>query len=58
MMAEYDGVAEDWFESESELMEAMSSNEMASLGEILVKDEKKFIDHTASCAFIVTEVQY
>ena len=55
MMVEYDGVAEVWFESESELMEAMSSDEMASLGQILMEDEQKFIDHGASCAFIAKE---
>jgi uncharacterized protein (TIGR02118 family) len=54
----YDGVAEVWFESESELMEAMSSDEMVDLGQLLVKDENIFIDHTASCAFIVTEVEF
>ena len=39
MMAEYDGVAEVWFESESELMKAMGSEEMASLGQVLLEDE-------------------
>ena len=58
MMDEYDGVAEVWFESESELMEAMSSDEMISLGQVLMEDEQKFIDHSASCAFIVTEVKF
>ena len=58
MADEYDGVAEVWFESESELMEAMGSEEMASLGQILVEDEQKFIDHAASCAFIVNEIEF
>ena len=58
MMDEYDGVAEVWFESESELMEAMGSDEMVSLGQVLIEDEHKFIDHSASCAFIVTEVEF
>jgi uncharacterized protein (TIGR02118 family) len=55
MMDEYDGVAEACFESESELMDAMGSDEMASLGQVLMEDERKFIDHPASCAFIVSE---
>ncbi len=58
MMDEYDGVAEVWFDSESELMEAMGSEEMAQLGEILVEDEQKFIDHRSSCAFIVNEIEF
>ncbi len=58
MMDAYDGVAEVWFESEPELMEAMGSDEMAELGQVLMEDEKKFIDHSTSCAFIVTEVEF
>ena len=58
MMDEYDGVAEVWFESESELMEAMGSEEMARLGQVLIEDEQKFIDHGSSCAFIVNEVEF
>lgn len=58
MKDEYDGVAEVWFESESELMEAMGSDEMAQLGQVLMEDEQKFIDHSTSCAFIVTEVEF
>ena len=58
MMDEYDGVAEVWFESESELMEAMGSDEMANLAQVLMEDEQTFIDHTASCAFIVNEVEF
>ena len=58
MMDEYDGVAEVWFDSESELMEAMGSEAMAQLGEVLVEDEQKFIDHHNSCAFIVNEIEF
>jgi hypothetical protein len=58
MKDEYDGVAEVWFESESELMEAMGSDEMAQLGQVLMEDEQKFIDHSTSCAFIVTEMEF
>ena len=44
--------------SESELMEVMGSDDMARLGEVLMEDEQKFIDHGASSAFIVTEVEF
>ena len=55
MQAEYDGIAEVWFESEQALMEAMSSAEGIQLSEALLKDEGNFIDHAKSCAFIVQE---
>ena len=55
MRAEYDGVAEVWFESEADLMEGMSSPEGQKLGEALLEDEKNFIDHSKSSAFIVEE---
>lgn len=58
-MAEaFDGVAEAWFESEQDLMEAMGSTEMAELGPKLVADENNFIDHQRSCAFLVEEVEF
>ncbi len=55
MQPEYDGVAEVWFESEQDLIEAMSSPEMEKLGAALVEDESNFIDHANSSAFIVQE---
>ena len=55
MLPEYDGVAEVWFESEEDLMEAMSSPEGQKLGAALLEDEGNFIDHSKSCAFIVRE---
>lgn len=55
MMPAYDGVAEVWFESEQDLMEAMSSPEGQQLGAELLKDESNFIDHSKSTAFIVRE---
>jgi hypothetical protein len=58
MMDEHDGGAEVWFESETEFMEAMGSDEMASLGRVLMEYEQKFIDHGASCAIFVTEVEF
>ncbi len=55
MQPEYDGVAEVWFESVESLMEGMSSPEGQKLGEALLNDEKNFIDHSKSSAFIVEE---
>ena len=55
MQPEYDGVAEVWFDSEEDLMEAMGTAEMQQLGAALLEDEGKFVDHANSCAFIVRE---
>ena len=55
MLQEYDGVAEVWFESEQELIEAMSSPEGQEVSAILLKDEANFLDHTKSTAFITKE---
>ncbi len=57
MLPEYDGVAEVWFESEQDMMEAMSSPEFQELGTALMEDENNFIDHSKSTAFIVKEVE-
>ena len=58
MLPEYNGVAEVWFESEEDLMEAMGSPEMEKLGAALLEDEGNFIDHAKSSAFIVREVAF
>ena len=55
MLPEYDGVAEVWFESEQDLMEAMNSPEGQKLSAALLEDEGNFIDHSQSSAFIVQE---
>ena len=55
MLPEYDGVAEVWFDSEEDLMEAMSSPEGQRLSAALLEDEGNFIDHSKSSAFIVRE---
>ncbi len=55
MLPEYDGVAEVWFESEEDLMAAMSSPEGRRLSAALLEDEENFVDHTRSAAFIVKE---
>jgi len=55
MRPEYDGVAEVWFESEEDLVEAMSSPEGQRLSAALLEDEGNFVDHSKSSAFIVRE---
>lgn len=55
MLPAYDGVAEVWFESEEELMSAMSSPEGQQVSAALLEDEGNFIDHSKSSAFIVRE---
>ena len=55
MREAYDGVAEVWFESEADLVEGMSSPEGQRLGASLLEDERNFIDHSKSSAFIVSE---
>ena len=58
MLQEYDGVAEVWFESEEALMAGMSSPEGQKLGAALLKDERNFINHSKSSAFIVEEHEF
>lgn len=58
MQAEYDGVAEVWFESEEQLIEAMSSAEGQKLSVALLEDEGNFVDHSKSSAFIVKEHEF
>ena len=55
MLTEYDGVAEVWFDSEEDLMEAMNTPEGQKLSAALLEDEGNFIDHSQSSAFIVKE---
>ena len=42
MLPEYDGVAEVWFESEQELMEAMDTPQGQKLSAALLEDEGEF----------------
>ena len=58
MLHEYDGVAEVWYESEEDLIEAMSSPEGQKLSAALLEDEGNFIDHSKSSAFIVMEQEF
>ena len=58
LQPEYDGVAEVWFESEADLMEAMNTPDGQEFGVALLKDESTFIDHSKSAAFIVREQEF
>jgi hypothetical protein len=58
MVDAFDGIAECWFESEADLMEAMGTPEYAELGQTLLDDESTFIDHARSSAFIVREFAF
>ena len=55
LLPEYDGVAEVWFESEEDLVEAMSTPEGQELSAALLEDEGNFVDHSRSAAFLVRE---
>ena len=57
MLQEFDGVAEVWFESEEDMIAGMSTPEGQELGAALLKDERNFIDHSKSSAFIVRETE-
>jgi hypothetical protein len=55
MIQEFDGVAEVWFESEEDMIAAMSPPGGEKLGAALLEDEGNFIDHSKSSAFLVRE---
>lgn len=55
MLPEYDGVAEVWFESEEDMIAAMSTPAGQELSAALLKDEGNFVDHSKSAAFLVRE---
>jgi uncharacterized protein (TIGR02118 family) len=53
----YDGVAEVWFDSLDELRAAMTSDAGRAAAEILIEDERRFIDHSASPIWIAEEIE-
>ena len=55
LQSEYDGVAEVWFESEEDMVAAMSSPAGQKLAAALLEDEGNFVDHSKSAAFLVRE---
>ena len=55
LLPEFDGVAEVWFDSEQELIAAMSSPEWEKLAAALLEDEGNFVDHSKTAAFLVRE---
>jgi uncharacterized protein (TIGR02118 family) len=53
--ADYDGVAELWFDGVDELITASTSSAGVAAGEALLADERRFIDHSRSPIFLVDE---
>jgi len=52
---EYDGIAELWWESEAEFIDAINSTEGKKLRTIFLDDEAKFLDFSRSAAFFTNE---
>lgn len=52
---EYDGIAELWWNSEAEFIDAISSAEGKKLRTLFLDDEAKFLDFAKSAAFFTTE---
>jgi uncharacterized protein (TIGR02118 family) len=52
----YDGVAEVWFDNIDDLKAALSTPAARAAGEVLIVDERRFIDHAASPIWIADEV--
>jgi uncharacterized protein (TIGR02118 family) len=55
MSQEYDGIAEIWWASETDFIEAISSPEGQKLRTVFLDDEAKFIDFSKSAAFFTEE---
>ena len=55
MSQEYDGIAEIWWESEKDFIEAISSPEGQKLRTVFLDDESKFLDFSKSAAFFTEE---
>lgn len=51
MSEEYDGIAEIWWESEKDFIEAISAPDGQEFRTIFLEDEAKFLDFTRSSAF-------
>ncbi|HEY1653316.1 MAG TPA: EthD domain-containing protein [Acidimicrobiales bacterium] len=51
----FDGVAELWFDSAEAISAAASTPEGAAAGELLLTDERRFIDHARSPLFLAEE---
>ncbi len=53
----YDGVAEVWFDSKQEMLAAMASEQGRAAADILISDERNFIDHENSPIWIAEEYE-
>jgi uncharacterized protein (TIGR02118 family) len=52
---DFDGVAELWFDSEAEVAAALATEEGLRQAQILLEDERNFIDFARSRSFITIE---
>ena len=52
---EYDGIAEIWWESEEDFIEAINSPEGRKLRTVFLDDEANFLDFGRSAAFFTEE---
>ena len=52
----YDGVAETWFDSLDDLRAALTSEAGRAAAEVLIADERRFIDHAASPIWIAEQI--
>ena len=55
MSQEYDGIAEIWWESEKDFIDAIRSPEGQKLRSVFLDDEAKFMDFSKSAAFFTEE---
>jgi uncharacterized protein (TIGR02118 family) len=53
----FDGVAEVWFESLADLRAALTSDAGRAAAEILIADERRFVEHSASPIWIAEEIE-
>jgi uncharacterized protein (TIGR02118 family) len=53
----YDGVAEVWFDGLDELQAAVTSGAGRQAAELLIADERRFVDHRASPIWIAEEFE-
>lgn len=58
MLPEYDWVAEVWCESAEALIAGMGTPEGQKLSVAFLADEKHFINHSKSSAFLVEEHEF
>jgi uncharacterized protein (TIGR02118 family) len=53
----YDGVAEVWFDGLDELKASLTSSAGRHAADLLIADERRFVDHSASPIWIAEEIE-